>query len=261
MHISFEGQTAFVTGAGQGIGRATALAFARAGADVALCDLDQSGLDATAADIRAIGRRACPLLADISSENEVRAMVASAYQAFGRIDMLVNNAGISGSKTPLTELDMREFDRVLGVNLRGTVLCAKYVLPHMLEAGRGSVVNIASTLGRMGSAGKVPYVASKWAVIGVTQSLALEVASRGVRVNAVAPGYTMTDMMRSNREAQAAREGRTYEEAVAGVAALSPQNRIVSADEVASVVLWLSSDAAISIHGQTVNANAALFMN
>ena len=261
MNISLAGQAALVTGAGRGIGRAAALALAAAGADVAVCARTGSELSAVAAEIERLGRRALAIPCDVADEAAVKDMMARIGKHFERLDILVNNAGISGGSAPLVDTDMAVFDRVIAVNLRGTALCSKYALPAMQARKRGAIINISSTWGRTAGRGKPAYVASKWAIIGLTQALALEVASDGVRVNCVVPGYTLTDMLHKSRAAAAASAGISLEEAMADVAALSPQNRVVTAEEVADVIVWLASDKAISIHGQTINANAALFMN
>jgi NAD(P)-dependent dehydrogenase (short-subunit alcohol dehydrogenase family) len=259
--MSLEGQVALVTGAGKGIGKATALTLAAAGADVALCARTQSDVDAVASSIRAMGRKALALSCDVAEEDQVKTVIAKTLETFGHLDVLVNNAGISGGMTHLVDFDMAEWDRIVAVNLRGTALCTKYALPSMKARKRGSIINISSTWGRTAGRGKPAYVATKWAIIGLTQAVALEEGGAGIRVNCVVPGYTMTDMLRRNREAQAAREGKTFEQTMADVAALSPQNRVVSAEEVAEVIVWLASDKAVSVHGQTINANAALYMN
>jgi NAD(P)-dependent dehydrogenase (short-subunit alcohol dehydrogenase family) len=131
----------------------------------------------------------------------------------------------------------------------------------MIARKRGNIINVSSTWGRTAGRGKPAYVAAKWGIIGLTQAVALEVASEGIRVNCVVPGYTMTSAIRRSREEHAARQGITFEQAMAEAAAFSPQNRVLSAEEVADVMVWLASDLSISVHGQTINAHAALFMN
>jgi 3-oxoacyl-[acyl-carrier protein] reductase len=259
--IALDGQVALVTGAGKGIGRATALAFAQAGADVVACARTQADVDSLAAEVRALGRKALAVSCDVADETAVKAMLARTLDTFGRVDILVNNAGIGGGSTKLIDFDMAVWDAVIATNLRGTALCTKYALVPMTAKKRGCIINISSTWGRTAGRGKPAYIATKWGIIGLTQAVALEAAQDGIRVNCVVPGYTMTDMLRKSREQQAARQGISYEQAVADVAAMSPQNRIVSAEEVARVIVWLASDMAISVHGQTINANAALFMN
>jgi len=261
MSLSLDGQVAIVTGGGKGIGKATALALAQAGADVVACARTQGDLDEVCELIHKTGRQALGVICDVGDEAQVRNLVARTLERFQRLDILVNNAGISGGSTNLVDFDMAEWDRIIATNLRGTALCTKYALPAMKKARRGSIVNISSTWGRTAGRGKPAYIATKWAIIGLTQAVALEEAKDGIRVNCVVPGYTMTEMLRKNREAAAAREGKSYEEVIADVAALSPQNRVVSAEEVANVIVWLCSDAAVSVHGQTINANAALYMN
>jgi NAD(P)-dependent dehydrogenase (short-subunit alcohol dehydrogenase family) len=198
---------------------------------------------------------------DVSEETQVKAVIARAMETFGRIDVLVNNAGIDCGNTKLIDYNMADWDPILDVNLKGTALFIKYALPSMHERRRGAIVNVSSTWGRTAGPGKPAYVASKWGVVGLTQAIALEEGANGIRVNCVVPGYTMTDMMRTSRKQMAEREGISFEKALEKVAALSPQNRIVSPEEVAAVILWLASDHAIAVHGQTINANAALYMN
>lgn len=259
--ISLDGQVAIVTGSGKGIGKATAVAMAEAGADIVVCARTQADIDEVCGLVEKAGRKALGVRCDVADEAQVKELVAKTLERFGRLDILVNNAGISGGSTHLVDFDMDEWDRIIATNLRGTALCTKHALPAMKKAKRGSIVNISSTWGRTAGRGKPAYVATKWGIIGLTQAVALEEAKDGIRVNCVVPGYTVTEMLRKNREAAAKREGKTYEEVMADVAALSPQNRVVSAEEVAAVIVWLCTDAAVSVHGQTINANAALYMN
>jgi 3-hydroxybutyrate dehydrogenase len=259
--ISMDGRVVLVTGAGRGIGKAAALAFAKAGADVVVCARTAPEIDATCEEVRALGRRALAVECDVADEEQAKNVIAKAIGAFGRIDVLVNNAGGSSGSVPLVDCDMADWDRVIATNLRGTALFTKYVLPSMMARKSGNIINISSTWGRTAGRGKPAYVAAKWGVIGLTQAVALEVATEGIRVNCVVPGYTMTEAIQKNREEHAARQGISYEQSLAEAAAFSPQNRILSSEEVADVIVWLASDMAMSVHGQTINANAALFMN
>ena len=251
-----------VTGAGKGIGKATALAFAEAGADVVVAARTQSDVDELAKQIKAIGRKALAIRCDVAVEAQVETMMGRTVKEFGKIDVLVNNAGGAGKKRDhVADADMGEFNQVVGVNLNGTMHCSKHALKDMLARKSGAIVNVSSTAGRTGLVGMSSYVAAKWGVIGLTQCMALEVAKQGVRVNCVVPGYTLTEALDARLHAIAAEQGISYEESTARAAALSPQNRIATAREVADVIVFLASDAAVSIHGQTINANAALCMN
>jgi NAD(P)-dependent dehydrogenase (short-subunit alcohol dehydrogenase family) len=259
---SLRDRVVLVTGAGKGIGRATALAFADAGARVVVCARTQSDVDQVAKLVAGKGRDALALSCDVAKEAEVESMVKRTLERFGQLDVLVNNAGGAGPmREPVSNVDMAEFQRVVAINLNGTVNCSKHTLRHMLPRKRGAIVNVSSTAGRVGLVNMAAYVSAKFAVIGLTQCMALEVAKRGVRVNCVVPGYTMTEALDKRLRVVAKEQGISYEESVAKAAALSPQNRIATAAEVADVIVFLASDAAVTIHGQTVNANAALFMN
>jgi NAD(P)-dependent dehydrogenase (short-subunit alcohol dehydrogenase family) len=244
--MNFAGKTAVVTGAGNGIGRQTALAFAAAGARVLAVDRDTAGAEATAAAIRQQGGVARIETADVTQPGDVQRYVEAALKAYGRIDCFFNNAGIICKVAPLAGYDVAAFDEVMAVNVRGVFLGLRYVLPAMIAQGSGAVVNTASVAGLVGTPGMAPYVASKHAVIGLTKAAAGEVARSGVRVNAVCPGPIDTDMMRRV-------EGQVSPEDPAAVArryqAGLPSGRYGSAEEVASVVLFLCSDLASNVSG------------
>ncbi|MGI8551212.1 MAG: SDR family NAD(P)-dependent oxidoreductase [Dehalococcoidia bacterium] len=191
-------RTALVTGAARGIGRGIAVALAEAGCNLALADIAgtdelREQLDETRRQVEAIGRRGVAVQADVTNELSVRSLVAETERVFGQIDVLVNNAGVI-SRVPVVELTAEEFRRVLDVNVVGTFLCCKAVAPGMVARHEGSIVNLASIAGKHGAANVAHYCASKFAVIGFTQSLALELAPAGVRVNAVCPGWLETHM-------------------------------------------------------------------
>ena len=191
------GQVAIVTGGARGIGGQIAAAFAAEGADVVIADV--LGADAAAPVLSAIagsGRRHLLVPTDVSNERQVRAMVAAALAEFGQVDILVNDAGVV-SQCRFAELEVSEWDRVISVNLRGVFLCTRFVLPGMLERKHGKIINIASQLGQIGGLEMVHYSASKAGVIGLTKALAREVSAHGIRVNAIAPGPTLTGLTRA----------------------------------------------------------------
>ncbi len=244
--MDFTGKVALITGAGNGIGRAAALAFASRGARVVAVDRDASAAERTAATIRQQGRDARAHAADVTKSAEVQGYVKAATDAYGRIDCFFNNAGIEGKVAFIVDSDEAVFDQVLATNVKGVFLGLRAVLPVMLAQKSGAVVNTASVAGLVGTPGMAPYVASKHAVIGLTKSAAGEVAREGVRVNAVCPGPIDTRMIHSI-EAQldpanpAAVEAR-YRAAL-------PLGRYGTPEEVASVVLFLCSDLAGNING------------
>jgi NAD(P)-dependent dehydrogenase (short-subunit alcohol dehydrogenase family) len=234
----FDGRVAIVTGAAGGIGRASALAFARAGASVVVADVDSAGGEETVALAGAAGGRAIFVPTDVSSPDSVDEMVARTIAEFGRLDFAHNNAGVAGELHDVGELPIEEWDRVTGVMYRGVFLCMRAQIPHLLAEG-GAIVNTASGAGLVAYPGQAPYVSSKHGVIGLTKTAALEYGRRGVRVNAVCPGTVLTPMV------QAVIDQGLEQHLVA----LHPIGRIGTADEVANAVLWLCSDDASFVIG------------
>jgi NAD(P)-dependent dehydrogenase (short-subunit alcohol dehydrogenase family) len=244
--MDFKGKVALITGGGNGIGRATALGFARDGAKVVVVDRDTAGGEGTAGIIRQQGGEALFVAADVTRSADVRAYVKAALDAFGTIDCFHNNAGIEGNVAPTAEYDEAMFDAVMGVNVKGVFLGLRHVLPVMLKQQRGAIVNTASVAGLVASPGMSAYVASKHAVIGLTKTAAGEVARSGVRVNAVCPGPIDTRMIHSLESmlnpTDPGSVGDRYQSNI-------PIGRYGTPEEVANLVMFLCSDLASNITG------------
>jgi NAD(P)-dependent dehydrogenase (short-subunit alcohol dehydrogenase family) len=234
------GKIALITGAGAGIGRATALACAAEGARVVASDVNVAGGEETVALIRAAGGEALFVAADVASAQAVVALVAKTVEAYGRIDCACNNAGIEGRIAPLVEQPVENFDRIMAVNVRGTFLCMKAEIPAMLKTGGGAIVNIASVAGLIGFPGLSPYVASKHAINGMTKNAALEYGKAGIRVNSVCPGGVDTRMLDSLAE-QVTGGAQTTAQMMDP---LHPIGRIGRPAEIADAIVWLFSDKA-----------------
>ena len=231
-----------VTGAGSGIGRATALAFARAGAKLSLSDVDEAGGAQTLEAVRGAGVEASFVRCDVAEERDVEAMVAKTVERFGRLDCAYNNAGIENDAKPITEITTAVFDRLIAINVRGVYLCMKAEIAAMMRHGKGAIVNAASVAGLVGSPGLSPYVASKHAVIGLTKTASAEFASSGIRINAICPGLIRTPMLDRLEKNIGA-------EAFQAFVAMTPIKRVAMPDEIAAAVVWLCSDAASFVVG------------
>jgi NAD(P)-dependent dehydrogenase (short-subunit alcohol dehydrogenase family) len=245
------GRIALVTGGGRGIGRAVALSLATAGADVAVTARSSNELEETAAAIRALGRRAEAIICDITERPQVDAMVACVKSALGDPLILVNNAGIAGS-AKLADTSDEMWDRMLRVNATGAFYCTRAVLPMMLQAKWGRVVNIASIAAKAGGLYIAAYTASKHALLGLTRAVAAEVAARGITVNAVCPGYVDTEMTDASAANISKRTGRSEPDARKILEGFSPQGRLMTAPEVASLTAYLCSEVARGINGQSL---------
>jgi NAD(P)-dependent dehydrogenase (short-subunit alcohol dehydrogenase family) len=241
---SYAGKVVFVTGAGSGMGRATALAFAREGAGVVAADIAERGAEETVRAIEQLGGLALPVRCDVTRGGDVKAALDKAIDTFGRLDVAVNNAGLDQRAAATADISEDEWERSVGVNLTGVFLCLKFEIPLMLKYGGGAIVNTSSGAGVMGVKGKAAYTAAKHGVIGLTKAAALDYAQSNVRVNAVCPGITDTPMM--DRFTGGTPEGR------ARAIAAEPIGRLGKPEEIAAVILWLCSEAASFVVGHAM---------
>jgi len=240
---------ALITGGGRGIGRAIALAFAREGIRIAVAARSSDQVNQVANEI---GNGAIALVCDVADPQSVARMFSDLRERLGDADILVNNAGIAESAT-ITNTSDELWQRHLAINLSGTFYCTRAALPAMLQKGWGRIINVASVAGKTGAPYIAAYSASKHGVMGLTRSVALEVAASGITVNAICPGYVDTDMVSRGIERITTRTGRTAEEALDTLKKMSPQNRLATPEEVAAIALLLASDEGRGINGQGIN--------
>jgi len=247
-------KTAIVTGAGNGIGRAIALAFAGAGANVVVSDVLADDGARTVSEIADSGGRAWFVAADVSDAEQARHLVDATVTHFGGLDILANNAGIGGGKFRLHEIEPEDFDRVINVNLRGTFLCSKYAIPHFLAQRDGRIVNTASTYGLIAAPNAAAYCASKAAIINLTRQMAVDYGPDGIRVNAICPGYIDTGLGHngSSLSPEAFARATAIREKAAG---MQPLGRQGQPGEVGDVALFLASDAASFMTGSIVTVD------
>ena len=246
--MKLAGKVALVTGGAQGIGKAVALLLARNGADIAVSDINLEKAEETVKEVQALGRKALAIKADVATSGDVEKMVDAILSQFGKVDILINNAGIARDKLIL-RMTEEDWDAVLNINLKGTFNCTKAVVRHMSKQKSGKIVNIASVVGEMGNAGQGNYAASKAGVIGFTKTIAREFAQRGINVNAIAPGYIetpMTDALPDKVKEELKR--------------MIPLDRLGKPEDVAEAVLFLVSESANYITGQVLNVNGGIYM-
>ena len=232
--------TAIVTGGARGIGYATAEVLGRDGYALVLADLDAAAASEAASRLEGAGYTALGVRTDVADASSVEAMAEQVLGRFGRIDVLVNNAGIAGRAAPIHEVTLAEWDTLIAIDLRSVFLCCKAVLPGMIERGSGAIINVASVAGKEGNPNMAPYSAAKAGVIGFTKAVAKEVAQQGIRVNAVAPATAETDILKT-----------LTEQAIDYMRSKIPMGRLCRVEEVAEVIAFLASDRASFVTGQT----------
>jgi NAD(P)-dependent dehydrogenase (short-subunit alcohol dehydrogenase family) len=260
--MQLEGKTALITGGGKGIGKAIALAFAGEGANISIAARTEPDLKATALQVEQMGRKSLAIVTDLADPDQISAMVDKTMDKFGKIDILINNSGIEGPITPVANMDLDAWNQTLAVNLTGAMLSAKQVLNQsMIPRKSGAIVNISSLMGRKGAATRSSYNATKFAMIGLTQSLAFELGGLGIRVNCIAPGMVEGDRIDRVINAMGKGLGLTYDEAVAMLNSRVALGRMVKPEEIASLAVFLASDKSGGITGQTINCCGGMEMN
>jgi NAD(P)-dependent dehydrogenase (short-subunit alcohol dehydrogenase family) len=237
-----------ITAGASGIGLAIARAFHATGARVYICDIDVAALERVAGELPGLITRRC----NVGDRADVTAMVADAAQRLGGVDVLVNNAGIGGPTKPVHELDPADWDAVLQVNLTGTFDVTRHAIPHLIRAGSGVIINMSSAAGRFGYPNRSPYAATKWALIGFTKTLAMELGERGIRVNAIAPGAVAGERAERVFRGRAQASGRSIEEEKRIGLASQSLKELVDPRDIAQLAVFLASDAAKSISGQVI---------
>ncbi len=258
--MELNGQIAIVTGGGRGIGRAIALALAREGADIVIAELDQAGAKRTAEEVGALGRRSLATATDVTSRADLRAMVDRAKAEFGRIDILINNAGIYRAAATL-DVTEDHWDAIMNINAKAVFFATQAVLPTMMAQKSGAIVSLASMAGKIGSKTNLPYNASKAAVVSMTKSLALAHAGDGIRVNCVCPGFVETDMWTVVSRDQGKLLGMTPEEFTRQRAASVPLGRMEKPEDVAHVVAFLAGPRSGYMTGQALSVDGGLVMH
>ncbi|HEV2397120.1 MAG TPA: SDR family oxidoreductase [Candidatus Sulfotelmatobacter sp.] len=253
MNISFENKVALVTGAASGLGLATAKAFAEAGASVVLADWHEEAAQSAAKELANKGHKTLAVRCDVSDDAQVEAMVKQTVATFGRLDASYNNAGVQNVLAETADTTQEDYDRVMGINLRGVWSCMKFELQQMRKQGSGTIVNCSSLGGLVGGAERGIYHAAKHGVLGFTKSAALEYAARGIRINAICPGLIWTPMA---DQMVAGGQGEVLETMKKSV----PMGRYGRPEEIADVVLWLSSDASSYVTGQSISVDGGLIM-
>jgi 3-oxoacyl-[acyl-carrier protein] reductase len=246
--MDLKDKVAIVTGAAQGIGKVIALGLAKCGADIAVSDINEDSLNSAVKEIEALGRKAIAVKMDVSSLKDCEEMVKKTIDAFGKVDILINNAGITRD-TVLLRMKEEQWDQVIQVNLKGTFNCTKAVIRSMFKQKSGKIINISSVTGAMGNAGQANYSASKAAVMGFTKSIAREYAHCGITVNAVAPGFIKTAMTDAIPEKD--RDA---------MISIIPAKRLGLPEDVADTVCFLASDMANYITGQVIHINGGMYM-
>ena len=258
--MELNGQIAIVTGGGRGIGRAIALELGRQGADIVIAELDQAGAKRTAEEVGALGRRSLATTTDVTSRADLRAMVDRAKAEFGRIDILINNAGIYRAAATL-DVTEDHWDAIMNINAKAVFFATQAVLPTMMAQKSGAIVSLASMAGKIGSKTNLPYNASKAAVVSMTKSLALAHAGDGIRVNCVCPGFVETDMWEKVSRDQGKLLGMTPEEFTRRRAASVPLGRMEKPEDVAHVVAFLAGPRSGYMTGQALSVDGGLVMH
>lgn len=258
-------KTVIITGAGKGIGKVAANKFADQGAKVVVASRTKKEIDQVANEIAMRGHKAISIQTDISNPDSVQQMVERVIEEWGRIDVLINNAAMAGrpgnTTIPLWDMPLEDWDLVHGINMRGTMMCCKYSLPHMIEQGSGIIINVSSSAGRKGLEGRTHYCSSKSGIIGFTKALAWDAGKYGIRVNCVVPGSTLTELLVQWHERQASMERVSVEEVQRRSSIDSPENRMVPSEEVADIMVFLATENAKSLVGQSIDVGAGSWMS
>jgi NAD(P)-dependent dehydrogenase (short-subunit alcohol dehydrogenase family) len=256
--MKLAGKVAVITGGGKGIGRAIALLFAKEGAKVLLNGTTKDAIEAVAAEINGSGGEAKTFHADIADEDNVKRMMETALTEFGKIDILVNNSGIAGPTAPVVKVNLEDWERTFAINLTGAFLCAKYALPSMIEQKSGCVLNITSVGGLGGYPLRSPYSASKWGMIGLTKTLALEVGRYNINVNAIAPGPVRGPRIESVIQKRAEEMGVSFEQVEQEMLAGTALKRMVENEDIAAMALFLAAEEGRNITGETINISGGM---